>query len=113
MRNDWTNGKPYTVNDKDMIAPWSGYRDGRTFRCHLCGVFFKPGDVIRFVWCNGVKEAQDAGAHCGNVHVCASCDGPDIYQRLAEHYRIGRGRYWSLRDPERLPSNPHSPRRSR
>lgn len=109
-RSDWTNGKPFTVTDEMMSQPWSGYRDGRMFRCHMCGEFFRPGMVARFVWCNGIKAAQDAGVHCGNVMVCAACDGPDIFARLAEHGRIGKERYWSLQDPERLPRNPHSPR---
>ncbi len=108
-RSDWTNGKPFVVTEHMMSLPWSGYRDGRTLRCHLCGVFFKPGDVARFVWCNGIKEAKDAGVHCGNVTVCGGCDGPDIYSRLAEHERIGKERYWSLRDPDDLPRNPNSP----
>jgi hypothetical protein len=109
----WASGEPYVVTEADMSLPWSGFTDGRCFRCHLCGAFFKPGDVTRFVWCNGVKEARDAGVHCGNVTICAACDGSDIYPRLAEHERIGRERYWSLMDAERLPRNPHSPRRQR
>lgn len=108
-RSDWTNGKPFVVTEEMMSAPWSGFRDGRAFRCHMCGAFFKPGDTARFIWCNGIKEAIEAGVHCGNVTVCAACDGPDIYPRLAEHGRIGRDRYWHLRDYEYLPPNPHSP----
>lgn len=106
---DWADGRPYVVTEADMSKPWSGFRDGRCFRCHMCGEFFKPGDTIRFVWCNGIKEARDAGVHCGNVHICAACDGPDIYTRLAEHESFGKKRYWSLVDRERLPRNPHSP----
>lgn len=112
-RSDRTNGKPFTVLDKHIAQPWSGYKDGRMFRCHMCGHFFKPGDTARFLWCNGVKEAVDAGIHCGNVMICAACDGPDIYPRLAEHERVGRARYWSLIDPEYLPRNPHSPHQGR
>lgn len=108
-RSDWMNGKPFTVTDEMMSSPWNGYRDGRTFRCYMCGEFFKPGCVARFVWCNGIKEARDAGVHCGNVMVCDACDGPDIYARLAEHEQFGQKRYWSLRDYEHLPPNPHSP----
>lgn len=109
QRKDWMDGSPYLVTEADMSKPWSGFRDGRCFRCHMCGVFFKPGDTIRLIWCNGVKEARDAGVNCGNVHVCAACDGVDIYTRLAEHERIGNERYWHLGDAERLPRNPHSP----
>jgi hypothetical protein len=112
-RSDWTNGTPFTITDEHMTQPWSGYRDGRTFRCHMCGAFFKPGDTARFVWCNGIKEAQAAGVHCGNVMVCAACDGPDIYPRLAEHGRFGKERYWALVDPDRLPPNPHIPQGGR
>ena len=50
---------------------------------------------------------------CGNVMVCAECDGPRIYERLAEHERIGKERYWHMHDPERLPPNPHSPKAER
>lgn len=113
MGEDWFDGKPFTVTDAHMTKSWSGFSDGRLFRCHICGMFFKPGDGARFVWVNGTKEAQDAGVHCGNVMVCAQCDGPDVYRRLAEHERIGKERYWSLVDPERLPRNPHSPKTGR
>lgn len=111
--DNWTNGKPFVVTEAHMSMPWSGFRDGRLFRCHMCGAFFKPGDVARFVWCNNVKEAREAGVHCGNVMVCDACDGPDIYKRIAEHERIGKQRYWHLHDAERLPPNPHSPHRGR
>jgi hypothetical protein len=109
VRKGWWDGKPFVVTEEDMERPWSGFRDGRTFRCHLCGRFFKPGMAARFVLCNGVKEARNLGVHCGNVMVCATCDGSDIYERLAEHDRVGKERYWSLIDPERLPRNPYSP----
>ena len=112
-REGWFDGKPFVVTDAMMSQPWSGYRDCRMFRCHICGVFFKPGSVARFIWVNGIKAAQDAGVHCGNVTVCAACDGDDIYTRLAEHEQIGKERYWSLVDPERLPRNPHSTYRGR
>lgn len=112
-RDDWINGKTFTVTEAMMSQPWSGFRDGRTFRCHMCGEFFKPGMDARFVWCNGVKEAREAGVHCGNVMVCGACDGPDIYTRLAEHEQLGKKRYWHLVDPEYLPPNPHSPHRDR
>ncbi len=123
--DNWTNGKPFIVTEAHMSMPWSGFRDGRMFRCHMCGEFFKPGDIARFVWCNNVNEAREAGVHCGNVMVCSqprvdgapgplmTCDGPDIFQRLAEHERIGEQRYWHLMDPENCPPNPHSPRRDR
>lgn len=101
--------KPFTVLTEHMMQPWSGYKDGRMFRCHMCGDFFKPGDTARLVWCNEIKEAIDAGVHCGNVLVCTYCDSPNIYLFLAEHERIGKTRYWNLIDPEYLPRNPHSP----
>ena len=123
--NNWTNGQPFIVTEAHMSMPWSGFRDGRMFRCHMCGEFFKPGDVARFVLCNGVKEAREAGVRCGNVMVCShllvdvapgqliTCDGPDIFQRIAEHERIGKQRYWHLLDPEDCPPNPHSQNRDR
>lgn len=108
-RDDWWNGLPFTVTAAHVASSWDGYRDGRTFRCHMCGEFFKAGDRARFVWVNGVKAARDAGVHCGNVMVCDACDGPDVYTRLAEHERHGQKRYWSLMDRDRLPKSPHSP----
>lgn len=89
-------------SDRDLrLASRSRGRQAQRFALRRCR---NP-----FVWCNGIEEAQAAGVHCGNVMVCYGCDGPDIYQRLAEHERIGKERYWSLRDPEDLPRNPHSP----
>lgn len=105
---DMFDGHPHMVTETDMRQPWSGYSDGRCFRCYLCGAFFKPGNVIRYIWCSGVKEAREANAHCGNVFLCDTCDGPDVYQRLAEHERIGKQRHWNLIDPERLPRNPYN-----
>lgn len=77
---DWIQGDPQRVEKKDLTLPWSGYRDGRRFRCGLCGHRFKEGDYIRFLFTN--KE----GLPGGNPFTCEACDGPDVLERWKQHW---------------------------
>lgn len=103
----FTDQKPFVVTEADMLAPWNGYRDGRTFRCFLCGDFFGVGDIVRWIYTNSTP-----GCSAGNPFVCAACDGPDALDRIVAHSKIELDpRYWWLRDRDRLPANPNQPAR--
>ena len=38
---------PFVVTPVELGRHWSGAKDGRWFRCHLCGQFFKEGETVR------------------------------------------------------------------
>ena len=98
----FVDGEPFVLTEADLRKPWSGFKDGRTLRCHLCGVFFRLGDTLRFVFVNGLKT----GCHNGNFFVCQPCDGPDVIERSAKHEADIEQRGWWLMDRERLKPHP-------
>ena len=97
----FTNGKPFELTDEMLKMPWSGFRDGRTLRCHLCGEFFLVGSTVRFVYAN-----FKGGPRCGNFLVCVKCDGPDVLDRAAVHYQESRTRFWHFHNHDYLPAHP-------
>jgi len=80
MKNNFTNQKPFIVEEKHLTLPWNGGKNGKYFRCGLCGDKFITGDIIRWVYTNDV---QGAG---GNPFVCERCDGTreEILKKLLE-----------------------------
>lgn len=64
----FTKGLPFLVTADDLRKAWCGARDGRHFRCGLCGHRFQSGDVARWQYTNDMPQAG------GNPFVCASCD---------------------------------------
>lgn len=73
-------GKVFTVTTEHMRAPWSGFRDGRWFRCYLCGRFFEEGDAARSVYSN-----FSGSPFQGNPFVCDSrCGAGTNEEVLAE-----------------------------
>lgn len=77
----WTNGLPRVATEKDCATSWSGGKNGKYFRCSLCGHKFAVGDVWRWVYAN------DGSCPGGNFMVCQSCDGPDVKERRADWMR--------------------------
>jgi hypothetical protein len=67
----FTDGKPTTVIEAHLRASWMGGKNGKYFRCAMCGYRFKLGDVFRFVFTNDMPKAG------GNPIVCQKCDGHD------------------------------------
>lgn len=67
----WHNRQPFTVTAEMIGRPWCGYRDGRAFRCALCGRRFVAGDAARWIFTN------DGKGQSGNPFVCSKCDGTD------------------------------------
>jgi hypothetical protein len=71
------DGKPTTATEEHLRAPWMGGKNGKYFRCAMCGYRFKLGDVFRFVFTNDMPKAG------GNPIVCQQCDGPNCDVRAA------------------------------
>ena len=112
----WHDRKTFEVTAAHLTLPWSGHRDGRNFRCALCGHFFEVGDKARWIFTNdGKKDAPS-----GNPFVCDPCDGPeeDVRARLKAHTDEGLKRFWWGARPEwdkatfiKIYGNPESPRK--
>lgn len=83
-RIHWSNGKPQVATEEDCKAYWGGEKDGKRFRCYLCGHKFIPGDVWRFV----------ASQTTINFMVCQLCDGPDVMERWLAANQELRTRFW-------------------
>jgi len=87
----FTDQKPFKVTEDDVHAEWSGGKDGKYFRCGLCGYKFKEGDVCRWVYMNSTPES-----HYGNFFTCEACDGPDIRERRVAWENEACTRFWQL-----------------
>lgn len=90
---DFTNQKPFVVTERDMKFPWGGYRDGRRFRCGLCGHRFAKGDTARWVYLGGSGLL--------NAFVCQGCDGSNesIINRLKEiRSEFHSDKFWLFRE---------------
>lgn len=87
------DGKPRVATQEDCKANWSCGKNGKYFRCHLCGHKFEVGDVWRFVYTNSTPGAS------GNPLVCAKCDGPDVVERWAAMCKEAHERFWSFTRP--------------
>lgn len=81
------DGKPKPATEEQCKAAWGGGKNGKWFRCFLCGHKFKVGDIWRFVpggkWCNFL--------------VCEKCDGPneELRDRWGKMNKEARdGKYW-------------------
>lgn len=60
----FTDGKAFVVTEAQTKLRW-----GSGFHCKLCGVKFKAGMGVRWIYANGTP---DMGT--GNFFVCAGCD---------------------------------------
>lgn len=69
----FTNQKQRVVTKEDLIAPWSGYKNGSHFYCRLCGSKFKVGDKWRWVFAGSIKRV--------NLMVCEACDNGDVLEK--------------------------------
>jgi hypothetical protein len=91
----FTDGKPWTVTEEDLKAPWSGGKSGKYFRCYLCGHRFKLGDIARWQYTNDVPGAG------GNPLVCRRCDGTkaEIALKWISMKKEAEGRMWYFTRP--------------
>lgn len=86
----FTDGKTFAVTADQMKLNWGG-KGTKRFRCRLCGVKFKEGSLVRWVFTNY------EGSGCpGNPFVCNDCDGEDVKLRLAANYEEAYRRFWWL-----------------
>jgi len=74
----FTDGKPRIATEADCTARWGGAKDGKRFRCALCGHRFVVGDTWRWVYCN------DGSCPGGNFMVCIVCDGPNVKDKMRD-----------------------------
>lgn len=82
------DGRPWQVTEEDLRKPWYGGKNGKFFRCCMCGHKFELGDVARWQYTNSTPGAS------GNPLVCAKCDGPDVVQRWASMRKEAYERFW-------------------
>ena len=86
----FTDQQSRIATEADLKAPWAGGKNGKYFRCYLCGHKFKVGDRWRFVF-------VDKMASC---IVCESCDGTneEVQQRWKALYEefaaLANGKFW-------------------
>jgi len=79
----FTDQKPRIATKDDLIAPWSGYKDGSHFYCNLCGRSFIEGDTWRWVYAGKIGLV--------NFKVCSNCDGDDVldkWKKLWEEWEV-------------------------
>ena len=92
----FTDQKRHVATDGDCKLCWSGGKNGKYFRCNLCGHKFKPGDAYRWVYYPKVV----------NFMACDDCDGDDVeerFQALADEFRgtLNQDRFWWFKKNER------------
>ena len=84
---NFTDQKSKIATEQDTTAPWGGAKNGKYFRCYLCGHKFQVGDKYRFIFSNH-----------GNLMVCNACDENDPIQKwieLHEEWKLLReGKFW-------------------
>jgi hypothetical protein len=78
---------PRPTTAKDLQGRWSGFRDARMFRCHLCGKRFAEGDIYAAIY---------APSPAGNAVICERCDGPDVVERWLQRVRHIQAEAWWL-----------------
>ena len=82
----FTDQSPRTATETDCAAPWDGERDGKRFRCYLCGHRFAAGDTWR--WVHATHRSVI------NFLVCGDCDGPDVLDQWVTRHDDGMRRFW-------------------
>ena len=92
----FTDQKPHTVTKKDLKLKWNGGKNGKYFRCYLCGHKFRIGDYYRWVYAGDLKNDKGLNAYM-NFLVCENCDGDDIKERWKNHVDRGDIEYWWLK----------------
>jgi len=92
----FTDQLPRIANEDDVKMSWSGGKNGKYFRCKLCGHKFIVGDQYRFVFCQRFT----------NVIVCKDCDGTneevrEEWIKLHEEFEeLSNGKFWSFVIPQ-------------
>lgn len=91
------DGKPRVATEETIKMPWCGNKQGKYFRCGLCGHRFKVGDVWR---CQFTNDTPGAG---GNPFICESCDGTKeeiVAKLIALREEFDSDKFWRCREAE-------------
>lgn len=89
----FTDQKPRIATEKEVPGNWGGYKDGRYFRCYLCGYKFKVGDYWR--WIYSKKNI--------NPIVCKTCDTEDVLEKWENaNIELNQRFWWVMRRMEEL-----------
>lgn len=82
--------KPFIATEKHQRAPWAGGKNGKYFRCYLCGHRFQIGDIVRWQYTNDTPGAY------GNPLICKQCDGPKdkIIETWRKMHEEAKNRMW-------------------
>lgn len=88
----FTDQKPRIATAEACKQTWGGGKDGKYFRCYLCGHKFEVGDQYRWVYTNNVKGAG------GNPMVCKACDGTneEVISKWKTMCEEAITKYWSF-----------------
>ena len=86
----FTNQKPRIATKKDIHANWNCGKNGKYFRCHLCGYKFIEGDYWRCV--------LGSSKNLTNFLVCKKCDGEDVLDKWEKANKEAKGRFWWVND---------------
>lgn len=91
---NFTNGERKIATERDLKAPWRGERNGKYFRCGLCGHKFIEGDGWRWLYTNDMSIGSG-----GNPLICDSCytDKDDTrfkWQLKCEEFKKIKESFW-------------------
>ncbi len=88
----FTNQTPFIATEAHCRAAWAGGKNGKYFRCYLCGHKFATGDVVRWQYTNDTPGAS------GNPMVCQACDGTkeEIVAKWKAMKQEAVGRMWAF-----------------
>lgn len=81
----FTDQKRRVATEKHCNANWNGGKNGKYFRCYLCGHKFVEGDGWRWVY----GDTQTI-----NFCTCDSCDGDDVVERFLKQEQEYKDKYW-------------------
>lgn len=80
----FTDQKPRFATKKDLKRNWKGHKNGRNFRCYLCGYKFRLNDYWR--WVNSKRYK--------NFLVCRKCDHPDVEKTWQDRNEELENKFW-------------------
>ena len=98
MATDFFN-TPKIATAEDCVLPWSGGKNGKYFRCALCGHKFVPGDGYTIAYTNDIPGGG------GNPICCTSHGEPASLreqwrERSAEWAAITKDKFWRFIRPD-------------
>jgi len=94
MKGRFTNQKARYATEKDLKAPWSFGKNGKYFKCGLCGYKFKLGDYWRWIYMGDV--GKELGKGYTNFITCKLCDDNPKEKAIQQEkdFREFSKKYW-------------------